>query len=192
MEGRSMSLHRVLCPGAQGECLEDAYPGVNLHLGCGGKRWEGWENVDFGGAADTKADLRALPFADNYADQAAAIHVVEHFYLWEVEALLREWKRVLKPGGYLVLELPCMDKILHYMSERLKAQEPMDIQMTWLALWGDPGHRRPEMCHKWGYTKQQITDELQAAGFADVRIEQPRYHVLARDMRVVGRKPEAA
>lgn len=187
-----MTLHQHLCPGALGECLDDLQPGVNLHLGCGEKHWDGWENVDFGGVADTKADLRKLPFPDNHADQAVAIHVVEHFHLWDVQPLLLEWKRVLKPGGWIVLELPCMDKIIFYMSERLKAKEAMDPQMTWLALWGDPAYKRSEMCHKWGYTKQQISAELHRAGFTDVRLENPRYHVLARDMRIVARKPEAA
>lgn len=84
-----------------------------------------------------------------------------------------------------------MDKVVQYMSECLKRQQPMDLQMTWLALWGDPGHKRVEMCHKWGYTKMMLTDILKQAGFVDVAIEKPRYHVAARDMRVVAFKEKA-
>lgn len=106
--------------------------------------------------------------------------------------MLLDWKRVLKPGGRLVLELPCMDKVICYMAECLKQQQPMDLQMTWLALWGDPGHRRPEMCHKWGYLKSQLTGLLSELGFVGVEVQKPKYHVVHRDMRVVASKPVEA
>lgn len=117
---------------------------------------------------------------------------MEHFYLWEVVDLLREWRRVLKPGGQLILELPCMDKVIYYMKACLEQQKQMDMQMTWLAIWGDPNYKRVEMCHKWGYTKNHAMDILKEAGFEDVKIEKPRYHVVHRDMRVVGLKPMEA
>lgn len=183
-------LRFALCPGALGECLEDSHPGVGLHLGCGKKLWPGWTNIDLE-TGDVKADIRRLPVETEHADVAIAIHVLEHFYFWEVADLLTEWKRVLKPGGKLILELPCMDKVLFYMSECLRQKAPMDPQMTWLALWGDPGYRRVEMCHKWGYTKQMLTDALLQAGFVNVAIEKPRYHVPPRDMRVVAFKETA-
>lgn len=122
-----------------------------------------------------------------------SIHAIEHFYYWEVLPMLSEWKRVLKAGGSLVLELPCMDKVIYYMAACLKSQQPMDLQMTWWALWGDPAHRLESMCHKWGYTKSQMEDLLKFAGFVEVEVQKPRYHVHVRDMRIVARKPlEAA
>ena len=130
-----------------------------------------------------------MPFEDNHADQVAAIHVIEHFYLWDVPEILREWKRVLKPAGQLILELPCMDKVIYYMKACLDQQREMDAQMTWLAIWGDPNYKRVEMCHKWGYTKAQMVELLKDAGFTDVQVQKPRYHVVHRDMRVVAVKP---
>lgn len=132
--------------------------------------------------------MRTLPFPDNYADRAIAVHVIEHFYLWDVAEILKEWRRVLKPGGALILELPCMNKIIKYMADCLTATAPMQMQMTWLALWGDPNYKRVEMCHKWGYTKEQITSELRGHGFGRVITDNPRYHLAARDMRVIGYK----
>ncbi len=140
------------------------------------------------GNPDIKADVRVLPFNEFHADVVMAVHVIEHFYLWEVQDILAEWKRVLKVGGTLILELPCMDKIVQYMARQLEANESFDIQMTWLALWGHPGHKRVEMCHKWGYTKEQIKAELMLAGFMDVEVVAPLYHVAARDMRVIARR----
>ena len=175
-------------PGARGECLEDAYSGTKLHLGCAFKRWPEWTNIDLA-EGDVAADLRKLPFGDDYADVAAAIHVIEHFYLWEIQSILKEWKRILKPGGKLILELPCMDKVLWYMTQCLQNSITMDLQMTWLAIYGDPRYQRVDMTHKWGYTKAQLSDELKNAGFEKIEIEKPKYHVIQRDMRVVAFKP---
>jgi len=133
--------------------------------------------------------LEKLPFPDEYADTAIAIHVIEHFYYWDVHNVLLEWNRVLKAGGTLILELPCMNKIVKYMADCLEKNQDFNVQMTWLALWGDPRYKSVDMCHKWGYAKSQIMQELQLAGFTDVRFETPRYHVPNRDMRVVATKP---
>lgn len=66
----------------------------------------------------------------------------------------------------------------------------MHMQMTWLALWGDPQHESVEMCHKWGYTQLQLMELLKEAGFYGMLIEQPRYHLKERDMRVIAYKGE--
>jgi len=51
-------------------------------------------------------DLRALtPFEDNSAE-ILSVHVVEYFWRWEVVGVLKEWARVLKPGGRMVLKCP--------------------------------------------------------------------------------------
>ena len=103
--------------------------------------------------------------------------------------MLAEWKRVLKPGGKIILELPCMDKVISYMASCIEKKKNMSIQMTWFALWGDPGHENVGMCHKWGYTKIQIMDVLRESGFINIAIENPRYHLDVRDMRAVAFKP---
>lgn len=35
-----------------------------------------------------------------------SVHVIEHFWRWEALDVLREWLRVLKPGGVMILECP--------------------------------------------------------------------------------------
>jgi ubiquinone/menaquinone biosynthesis C-methylase UbiE len=50
------------------------------------------------------ADAERLPFSDHSFDAAIAQHVIEHFAT--PERLLREWHRVLAPGGRLVLLTP--------------------------------------------------------------------------------------
>lgn len=164
--------------------MEEGFDGVRLHLGCGKKKWDGFINVDLFGAYDVQADLKSLPFPDNYADEIVSIHVFEHFYRWEAQGVLDEWERVLKPGGRVVLELPCMNKVMHYISQCLQSKEPFLVRKSWFALWGDPNYRSVEMTHKWGYTKEELTELLQDAGFRDIQSTEPRYHMKSRDMRM--------
>ena len=177
--------------GARGECLEDDHSGVKVQLGCGHKPWAGWINVDGDRARDTAdviADLRAVPMESDSVDVAVAIHVIEHFYQWEAGPVLQEWRRILKPGGLLILELPCMDKVLRYLAEAFRTQQPIWAQMTWWALWGDPRYQDTAMCHKWGYSEEMLRTTLAAAGFEQIAVQPPRYHVKQRDMRMVARK----
>ena len=85
---------------------------IKLNLGCGDKLLEGYVNVDLvedrsGVKPDVNCDLRNLSvFESDYADEILSVHVIEHFWRWEVEQVLSEWVRVLKPGGKLILECP--------------------------------------------------------------------------------------
>lgn len=120
-----------------------------------------------------------------------AVHVIEHFYQWEVQDVLTEWKRLLKPGGTLILELPSMDKVARYLKACIERDEPFWAQMSWWALWGDPRYKDPSMCHKWGYTEPIMRQTLTDAGFSAIAFAEPRYHVKQRDMRVTAQKEAA-
>lgn len=119
------------------------------------------------------------------------MHVLEHFYLWEAEEILLEWRRVLKPGGRLVLELPCMDKVIGHIVRRMNKGLPPDPVFSWLPIWGDPKYKRPEMGHKWGYSLSDLKGLLEKTGFKDVSLGDARYHFPQRDMRAEATKPEA-
>lgn len=98
--------------------------------------------------------------------------------------MLSEWRRVLKDGGRLILELPCMDKVFQYIALAVQQGQPMAPFMTLLPLWGDPKYRDPAMCHKWGYDSWSIMEVVKGCGFTDVKVVEPRYHFKMRDMRV--------
>lgn len=133
--------------------------------------------------SDLDADLRDLPVESATADAVAAIHVLEHFYRWEAEPMLLEWHRILKPGGRLILELPCMDKICGYIAYCATHREPMQEFMTHHAWFGDPKYGEPPMCHRWGYFANELQDILGTVGFREIRFCDPRYHFPFRDMR---------
>ena len=54
-----------------------------------------------------KVDLLALPYADDYFDLLIANHVLEH--VEDDRRAVAEIARVLKPGGYAILQTPYSD-----------------------------------------------------------------------------------
>jgi SAM-dependent methyltransferase len=58
-------------------------------------------NVDYVWDASTR-----LPFSANTFELVYASHVLEHFAWYHTEKILREWARILKPGGVLEVWVP--------------------------------------------------------------------------------------
>lgn len=168
---------------------------MKLNLGCGHKLLDGFVNVDLADnwarkQPDVVADVtQRLPFDDGAADEVHAYHVLEHVWRWQTEATLKEWLRVLKPGGLLVLELPCLEKVMAYMLSCMQADRPMDHRMSLWAMYGDPGYQSIEMSHKWLFSKGELKELLRDQGLVEVQSEPPKTHIALRDMRITGRKP---
>lgn len=156
---------------------------MRLHLGCGRKKWDGFINCDLRDS-DLDCDIRKLPFDDEEVEEIHAIHVSEHFMLTEIKGVLTEWKRVLKIGGVLVLELPCWDKV----KEHIKKDSPEN--MTRWALYGDPSTHKDGIpaLHKWCWSMSEMERLLKLVGFSRVEHETPKFHQPIRDMRIVSFK----
>ena len=82
-----------------------------------------------------------------------------------------------------------MDKVMDYLVKCSQMKQPIFANMSWWALWGDPRYKSVEMTHKWGYSMQMLKTVLEQAGFANVSIVHPRYHVKQRDMRAIAINP---
>jgi len=92
-----------------------------LHIG-GTVRKEGWEvfnpltgaHVDHQGNAKDLSRFEAETFTEVYAS-----HVLEHFdYAGELLQVLREWFRVLAPGGRLLVSVPDLDVLCSLFTSR--------------------------------------------------------------------------
>lgn len=85
-----------------------------LNLGCGSFVHEDWTNVDF-----VSYDKRVLahnlllgiPFKGNSFDAVYHSHVLEHFPKNQALPFLKECYRVLKPGGWLRVVVPDLEKL---------------------------------------------------------------------------------
>lgn len=81
---------------------------MKLHLGCGKRDFgSDWIHVDRADYPHVKyTNVVDLPFEDNTVEVIYASHLFEYFDREEAKKVLKEWRRVLKPGGILRLAVP--------------------------------------------------------------------------------------
>ena len=84
---------------------------IRLYLGCGDKRKKGYINVDkYVSAPDVVGmDPLHLPYENGVVDVILTEHMLEHLGKQEVPLALKEWARVLKPHGKLLMNLPNLE-----------------------------------------------------------------------------------
>ena len=171
---------------------------VKLNLGCGDKVLPGYVNVDVassraGRQPDFVADIRDLrKVKSSIADEILAVHVIEHFYYWEVVPLLQSWRRLLKPGGKLILECPNLLYACQMIVENpaMRSQAGKAGRMSMWSLYGDPSWKDPLMCHKWAYTPDSLMAVLLEAGYVQARQEPSQFKLREpRDMRITAINP---
>lgn len=170
---------------------------VLLNLGCDNKIYpkeQGWLNVDIEQkpGVNIVADCRNLKdLPDNFADEIHAYHIIEHFHINEVKDVLKNWLRVLKPGGKLCLEQPDIIKCCsNVLQEFTTKNEIIYHNLGMVGIFGDPGCTdNPYMFHKWGWHTGSLSKVLKQAGYVSFHAEEPKTHQKAlRDFRLVGYK----
>jgi len=154
-------------------------PGLQLHLGCGTVHLAGWVNIDLASRArelerppDLNLDVRrGLPFPAGAARLVYHEHLMEHLTIDEGTRCLRDWLRVLEPGGVLRIATPDLE----YLVERYRGSWR---EQSWLAL---PEYAfirtRAEMMnvafrwwdHRYLYDGEELERRMREAGFGEVR-----------------------
>jgi len=146
-------------------------------------------NVDIGDyGQEVNSDLRTLPFDDNSAFQADAIHVIEHFPAWEAEPLITEWFRVMMPGGVLRVEFPDFTKVLKIIQNAKDLTDERLLEFLYGALYGDYKEKNLFMTHRWCFLPADVSMLMKQVGFEYVITSFPTYHYMERDAAVVGVK----
>lgn len=86
-----------------------------LHLGCGKVYIPGFTHVDLMDFdhVDYRIPANDLSvFENDSVDLIYACHILEHFKRGEVVGVLKEWFRVLKPGGILRISVPGFEEMV--------------------------------------------------------------------------------
>lgn len=176
---------------------------MKLNIGGGGRPMDGYLSVDLSpgrvdirtnevSKPDIMADARDLHMIEtDTVEEVMAIHLIEHLEFWEVPKALREWFRVLKPGGKVVIECPDVLKCCINVLQAQTTQHPILIAKGGLwGLYGDPAHEEPLMMHRSGWMPGTLAHELKQAGFVDPKLKTALHHWPdARDMRMEAYKP---
>ena len=139
---------------------------VKLHVGCGRRHIPGFVHVDQVAFphVDHVRDIRDLSiFPDGSAELLYACQVIEYFDREEVGAVLREWRRVLRPGGTLRLSVPDFAVITRLYTAGL----PLEWFLG--TLYGRiPDGSGGYIYHRTTYDADSLTNVLATAGFSDI------------------------
>ena len=160
-----------------------------LHVGCGAKRKQQttpafnsntWTelrlDIDKNVSPDIVGSMTEMSgVVDASVDAVFSSHNIEHLYPHEVPIALKEFLRVLKPDGFLVVTCPDLQSVCALIADDKLTEPaytspagpiaPLDILY---------GHRASlaqgnlYMAHCCGFTQRVLTGTLQASGFASV------------------------
>lgn len=95
-------------------------PGIKVHLGCWYREIPGFVHVDLCDLShiDYRSSIDQLPFfADDSVELIYCSHALEYFDRYEARLVLREWHRVLEPGGILRLAVPDFNALVKVYKE---------------------------------------------------------------------------
>jgi predicted SAM-dependent methyltransferase len=174
-----------------------------LHVGCGPKRKDKttrgfntpeWTELRFDIDETVNPDILGTMLdmsgvESGSVDAVFSSHNIEHVYPHEVVVALREFLRVLKPDGFLVVTCPDLQSVCALIAEDKLVEPayespagpiaPIDILY---------GHRLSMMkgnlfmAHRCGFTQRTLTGTLTEAGFANtasMRRQHPAYDLFA-------------
>ncbi|CAM9169758.1 unnamed protein product, partial [Ectocarpus fasciculatus] len=128
----------------------------------------GWISVDAQVSipAHVVADAQNLrtAFVDQSISLLYASHILEHVSKEQAKDVLAEWRRVLTPGGIILLAVPDIEAILSlFAKNRSFSERELLIDI----LYG--GHDSEFNVHHTGYFFESLKRLLQSANFCNVR-----------------------
>lgn len=163
-----------------------------LHVGCGQKskkdlpsifQGDDWKEIRLDIAPEVKPDIVAdimdmKPVADNSVDAVFSSHNIEHVYAYQVQTVLKEFHRVVRPGGLVIITCPDIQHVAFHAALGKLEQPlydspagpitPQDIFYGHNASLAKGEHY---MAHKTAFTAETLGRRMSAAGLRNIVVE---------------------
>lgn len=142
-------------------------------LGCGEYPMQGAVNVDIRDlpGVDVVSDVKKLPFKKGELAGVASRNLIEHFDRHEIAGVAKEWARVVKKEGFILIETvdmgATMDKWREIPTENL-------IDCIFAA------QTYPENFHKMLMTEDILKDLFEKVGMKLVKVEKFEHREIPR------------
>lgn len=167
---------------------------LRLNLGSGGVFYKGFLSVDLHDQrADVIADATKLDLDDGCVQEILAIHLFEHLSPYKADDALREWFRVLRPGGKLVMEMPDIEDLCKRF---LSTQDFGDRWGVLNAMYapvnttGEGAATEITSPHLYGYWSADLVNRLVQTGFTDVQLGPEQFpHPYPPNLHIEATKP---
>lgn len=157
---------------------------LKLNLGCGKNVYEGYHNIDVNPVNPMviNCDIRKLEhYDDESVDEIILSQVLEHLNNKDLRPALKEWNRVLKKGGKIIITVPnVIGTVRSFIENRLNtigfarhyknwSHEEVVFQMIYgrADIFGD---NEPEaQQHRTGFCYNRLKRFLEECGFKIIK-----------------------
>ncbi len=171
--------------------------GTFLHVGCGRNKKEqtpfaglDWEEIRLDINQKTNPDIIGTMLdmqnvKDKTVDAVYSSHNIEHVYPHEVIKALKEFRRVIKDSGFVLITCPDLESVCSLVADNKLTETaytspagpitPLDILY---------GHRRSIangnyfMAHKCGFTAKTLSKDIKSAGFVQAATAKGNFYDL--------------
>lgn len=141
---------------------------LDIGSGCGATE-SGWLGVDFFSKdADIRANMWDLPYNDSIVTEIFSSHALEHASNKQIPITLKEWYRVLIPGGKVIIRVPDLAWCCNYWLNH------QDEGWALSLIYGSQS--RIGRFHKTGFYKDRLYKLVLEAGFKVVDYQEISTH----------------
>lgn len=113
---------------------------------------------------DILADVTDLSeFDDNSADEMLSVNLIDHFRFQDLPDVMKEWRRVLKPGGSLIIDVgDAVGNAQKIVDAKTKEEMEWALRLMYC-------HSRDKYdSHHWGYSPKYLEQLMNEWGFTQL------------------------
>jgi glycosyltransferase involved in cell wall biosynthesis len=146
---------------------------IKLNLGSGGVEVPGYISVDkYDERANLIMDVLDIDkyFAENSVEEILASHLFEHINPYDSVETLVKWRKILKQGGKLIMEVPNIEELCKDFVVAGKEERYGILNCIYGSVNTKAGGDKSEITspHLWGWFPEMLCDHLVWAGYTNI------------------------